>query len=69
MLPAALAAQRMVEELLGWAALVPPFATHLTGAQGGGRRPVSSWNRCQTVAGAWRAGQHAMVAAGKALPS
>ncbi len=30
-LPAALATERMVEELLGWAALVPPFATHLTG--------------------------------------
>ncbi|PRW57112.1 exocyst complex component SEC8 [Chlorella sorokiniana] len=30
-LPAALAAERMVEELLGWAAQVPPFATHLTG--------------------------------------
>ncbi|KAL4452048.1 hypothetical protein ABPG75_007710 [Micractinium tetrahymenae] len=31
LLPAALATERMVEELLGWAALVPPFATHLTG--------------------------------------
>ncbi|KAL4857163.1 Serine/threonine-protein kinase PRP4 [Chlorella vulgaris] len=30
-LPAALATEQMVEELLGWAAQVPPFATHLTG--------------------------------------
>eukprot|EP00887_Chlorella_sp_A99_P002121 scaffold21.g2121.t1 len=30
-LPAALAAEAMVQELLGWAAQVPPFATHLTG--------------------------------------
>jgi hypothetical protein len=31
LLPAALATERMVEELLGWAALMPPYATHLTG--------------------------------------
>lgn len=37
-LPAALAAEEMVEELLGWAALVPPFATHLTGASRAGQR-------------------------------
>lgn len=47
LLPAALAAERMVEEMLGWAAQVPPFATHLTGEQtvaqglGGGR--VGTW--------------------------
>ena len=35
-LPAALAAERMIEELLGWAAQVPPFATHLTGMWWGG---------------------------------